>query len=219
MARTEEEAEPQPAYRPANQGERPTWWPEDQNFYPGRKSRRPLRFSTETWTYHSWISNRRETAAMERDWLAQLRTWQAEGKDVDAIYSTRPKPAPVTSTPEVKPTNDDVIVPVVSCNRNIIEFCCDKHSTLGKPTSYSRGCRVTRITEKEDGTSHDTLLDMMNEMRSDTTMVWSAIPGGTPWRRLHDAKHGDDPEYRERMRQHDKTFDALWDNFVQIAEH
>eukprot|EP00971_Amphidinium_carterae_P329274 6461608-Amphidinium_carterae.1 len=62
---------------------------------------------------------------------------------------------------------------------------------------------------------------MMNEMRSDTTMVWSAIPctGGTPWRRLNDAKHGGDPEYKKRMRQHDKTFDALWDNFVQIAEH
>eukprot|EP00971_Amphidinium_carterae_P166209 3294343-Amphidinium_carterae.1 len=61
----------------------------------------------------------------------------------------------------------------------------------------------------------------MNEMRSDTTMVWSAIPctGGTPWRRLNDAKHGDDPEYKKKMRQHDKTFDALWDNFVQIAEH
>eukprot|EP00971_Amphidinium_carterae_P158539 3143092-Amphidinium_carterae.1 len=66
---------------------------------------------------------------MERDWQAQLRPWQAEGKDVDALYSPRPKPTPATSTPEVTPTNDDVIVPVASCNRNIIEFCCDKHST------------------------------------------------------------------------------------------
>eukprot|EP00971_Amphidinium_carterae_P258246 5126097-Amphidinium_carterae.1 len=166
MARTDE-AEPRPAYRQANQGERPIWWPEDKNFYPGKKTRRPLWYPTDVWTYHS---HRRETAAMEREWQDQLRAWEAEGKDVDAIFSPRPKATPATSTPEVKPTNDDVIVPVVSCNRNIIEFCCDKHSTLGKPTSYSRGCRVTRITEKEDGTSHDTLLDMMNEMRSDTTM-------------------------------------------------
>eukprot|EP00971_Amphidinium_carterae_P091503 1811680-Amphidinium_carterae.1 len=86
---------------------------------------------------------------MEKEWQDQVRAWEAEGKDVDAIYSPRPKttpakaakPKPATSTPEVKPTNDDIIVPVVSCNRNIIEFCCDKHSTLGKPTSYSRGCR------------------------------------------------------------------------------
>eukprot|EP00971_Amphidinium_carterae_P261908 5195017-Amphidinium_carterae.6 len=58
-------------------------------------------------------------------------------------------------------------------------------------------------------------------MRSDTTMVWSAIPcaGGTPWGWLHDSKQGDDPEYRKLMRQHDRTFDALWDNFVQIGEH
>eukprot|EP00971_Amphidinium_carterae_P233863 4640598-Amphidinium_carterae.1 len=111
---------------------------------------------------------------MEKEWQAQLRVWEAEGKDIDALYSPRPKPTPATSTPEVN--NDDIIVPVVSCNRHIIEFCCDKHSTLGRPTSYSRGCRVTRITEKEDGTSYDTLLNMMNEMRSDTTMVWSAIP-------------------------------------------
>eukprot|EP00971_Amphidinium_carterae_P168722 3342865-Amphidinium_carterae.1 len=106
MARTEEEVEPQPAYRPANQGERPTWWPEDLNFYPGKKSRRPLWFSTETWNYHS---HRRETAAMEREWQDQVRTWEAEGKDVDAIYSPRPKPTPAkptpaTSTPEAKPT-------------------------------------------------------------------------------------------------------------------
>eukprot|EP00971_Amphidinium_carterae_P321871 6398232-Amphidinium_carterae.1 len=65
---------------------------------------------------------------MEKDWQDQLKVWAAEGKDVDAIYSPRPKPAsakatkklPATSTPEVEPTNDDVIVPVVSCNRNII---------------------------------------------------------------------------------------------------
>eukprot|EP00971_Amphidinium_carterae_P098484 1947814-Amphidinium_carterae.2 len=58
-------------------------------------------------------------------------------------------------------------------------------------------------------------------MRSQTAMVWSAIPctGGTRWRRLNDSKHADDPDYRRKMRQHDKTLDALWDNFVQIGEH
>eukprot|EP00971_Amphidinium_carterae_P110705 2192943-Amphidinium_carterae.1 len=34
MARTEE-AEAQPTHRPALQGERPSWWPEDKNFPPG----------------------------------------------------------------------------------------------------------------------------------------------------------------------------------------
>eukprot|EP00971_Amphidinium_carterae_P260109 5160546-Amphidinium_carterae.1 len=77
MARTEE-AEPDPRYRKANQGERPLWWPEDKNFYPGMKSRRPLWFSTDTWTYHS---HRRETAAMEKEWQDQLEVWRAEGKD------------------------------------------------------------------------------------------------------------------------------------------
>eukprot|EP00971_Amphidinium_carterae_P087134 1723657-Amphidinium_carterae.1 len=62
MARTDE-AEPKPAYRPAIQGERPTWWPEDKNFYPGRQSRRPLWLSTDIWNYHS---HRRETAGMEK---------------------------------------------------------------------------------------------------------------------------------------------------------
>eukprot|EP00971_Amphidinium_carterae_P276870 5494784-Amphidinium_carterae.1 len=125
-------------------------------FFPGKQSRRPLWLSTDTWNYHL---HRRETAPFEKEWQDQLKVWAAKGKDIDAIYTPRPKPtsakatkkSPATSTPEVKPANDDVIVPVVSCDRNIIEFCCDKHSTLGKPTSSSRGCRVTRITEKEDG--------------------------------------------------------------------
>eukprot|EP00971_Amphidinium_carterae_P092934 1839886-Amphidinium_carterae.1 len=51
---------------------------------------------------------------MERDWQAQLAAWTAEGKDVDILYSPRPKKPPATSTPEVMPNNDDVIVPVVS---------------------------------------------------------------------------------------------------------
>eukprot|EP00971_Amphidinium_carterae_P242164 4808428-Amphidinium_carterae.4 len=32
----------------------------------------------------------------------------------------------------------------------------------------------------------------------------------------NDAKHGDDPNYRKLMREHDKTFDTLWDNCVQL---
>eukprot|EP00971_Amphidinium_carterae_P035074 690292-Amphidinium_carterae.1 len=57
-------------------------------------------------------------------------------------------------------------------------------------------------------------------MRSETMMAWSTIPctGGTPCRRLNDAKHGDDHENKKKMREHDKTFDALWD-FVQMAGH
>eukprot|EP00971_Amphidinium_carterae_P129384 2562781-Amphidinium_carterae.1 len=61
MARTEEAAEPY--HRSGNQGERPTWWPEDLNFYPGQKSRRPLWLSTEMWTHHS---HRRETGDFEK---------------------------------------------------------------------------------------------------------------------------------------------------------
>eukprot|EP00971_Amphidinium_carterae_P352434 6492594-Amphidinium_carterae.1 len=87
MARTEE-AEPQRQSRPQIQGERPLWWPEDQNFHPGKRSRRPLWFATDTWTYHSI---RRETAAMEREWKEQLKKWQDEGKDIDVIYSPRPQ--------------------------------------------------------------------------------------------------------------------------------
>eukprot|EP00971_Amphidinium_carterae_P210773 4182539-Amphidinium_carterae.1 len=81
------------------------------------KSRRPLWTPTDIWTYHS---HRREQGGMEKEWQDQLKIWIAEGKDVDAMYTPRPKPAstkaakkpPVTSTPEVKLTNDDVIVPV-----------------------------------------------------------------------------------------------------------
>eukprot|EP00971_Amphidinium_carterae_P014508 286550-Amphidinium_carterae.1 len=111
MARTKE-AESAPEYRRANQGERPLWWPEDMKFFPGKQSRRPLWLSTEIWNYHS---HRRETAPFEKEWQDQLKKWADEGKDIDAIYTPRPKPpsakatkkVPVTSTPEVKLTNDD----------------------------------------------------------------------------------------------------------------
>eukprot|EP00971_Amphidinium_carterae_P197982 3929309-Amphidinium_carterae.1 len=198
MARTEEAGRGREYHQ--QQGNRPPWWPEDKDFYLGSKSRRPLWYNSQQWQVHSQRHESDETAAMERDWQEQIQQWLREGKDVDIIYSPRPwKDPTVLATSAAPPSwqeEDSVVVPIVSCNRKIIEFCCDKHSTLGKPTGYSRGCRVRRITEKvqkEDG--------------------------GTPWRRLNDSKHGDDPEYRKLMRQHDKTFDALWDYFVQIGEH
>eukprot|EP00971_Amphidinium_carterae_P020286 399725-Amphidinium_carterae.1 len=80
MARTEE-AESAPEYRRANQGEKPLWWPEDRNFYPGMKSRRPLWTPTDIWAHHS---HRREQGGMEKEWQDQLKIWIAEGKDVDA---------------------------------------------------------------------------------------------------------------------------------------
>ena len=77
------------------------------------------------------------------------------------------------------------------------------------------------MTGKVDGTKESTLNAMMQEMKGPTTMVWGSIPctGGTAWKRLNDVKYGEDPEYRKKMREHEKRFSALWDNFVQIAEH
>eukprot|EP00971_Amphidinium_carterae_P034460 678442-Amphidinium_carterae.2 len=107
---------------------------------------------------------------------------------------------------------DDTVVPIVSCNRNmnVIEFCCDKHSTLGKPTKFSRGRGVLGFPKRKMSKS-----------------PWFRVPSHvrgehgprTPWRRFNDAKHGDDPDYCRRMREHGKTFDALWDNFAHIGEH
>eukprot|EP00971_Amphidinium_carterae_P172130 3412713-Amphidinium_carterae.1 len=61
----------------------------------------------------------------------------------------------------------------------------------------------------------------MSSIEGENTMVWGSVPctGGTPWRRFNDAKHGDDPEYKRKMKDHERRFDKLWYNFVQVAEH
>eukprot|EP00971_Amphidinium_carterae_P033459 659040-Amphidinium_carterae.1 len=84
-------------------------------------------------------------------------------------------------------------MPIAEIIRNIIEFCCDEDSSLGKVCP--RGCKVMRITKGMDATKDTTVEKAMSTIEGDNTMVWGSIPctGGTPWRRINDAKHGDDP--------------------------
>eukprot|EP00971_Amphidinium_carterae_P261909 5195017-Amphidinium_carterae.7 len=52
---------------------------------------------------------------MERDWQAQIQQWLQEGKDVDVIYSPRPKKDPtVLATPAAPPSrqeDESMVVP------------------------------------------------------------------------------------------------------------
>eukprot|EP00971_Amphidinium_carterae_P195653 3882747-Amphidinium_carterae.4 len=225
MARESRDVDP-------NQGRKPDWWPVDRPFYPGCRSARALWHST---PQHAEHQRRRELGLLTKEWLLQLKKWHEEGKDVDIIYDPRPKDPSFPPKPSgaessgsggpiaaIEVVDCQVTMPIAEVTRNIIEFCCDDDSSLGK--ACPKGCKVMRITKGMDAshaTKSTTVEKAMSAIEGENTMVWGSIPctGGTPWRRINDAKHGDDPEYKKKMRDHERRFDKLWYNFVQVAEH
>eukprot|EP00971_Amphidinium_carterae_P349381 6490990-Amphidinium_carterae.1 len=187
---------------------------EEEAKLPGRRSARALWHST---PQHAEHQRRKELGAMTREWLEQLKAWHDEGKDVDIIYDPRPKDPSFPPKPKggqssgsggpsavLEEMKTRVTMPIAEVTRNIIEFCCDDNSSLGK--ACPRGCKVMRVTKGMDATKDTTVEKAMSSIEGDNTMVWGSIPctGGTPWRRINDAKHGDDPEYKRKMKDHER---------------
>eukprot|EP00971_Amphidinium_carterae_P203426 4036926-Amphidinium_carterae.1 len=103
----------------------------------------------------------------------QLKEWQEQGKDVDIIYDPRPKdpsfpPKPSGAessgsggtTAAIEVVENHVTMPIAEVTRNIIEFCCDDDSSLGKPCP--KGCKVMRVTKGMDATKSTTVEKAMS---------------------------------------------------------
>eukprot|EP00971_Amphidinium_carterae_P205620 4080352-Amphidinium_carterae.1 len=160
------------------QGKRPEWWPVDRPFYPGRRSARALWHST---PQHAEHQRRKELGTLTLEWLKQLKAWHEEGRDVDIIYDPRPKDPSFPPKPEgEKPSGSggpsaalesigtQVTMPIAEIARNVIEFCCDEDSSLGK--ACPKGCKVMRITKSMDATKDSTVDKAMSSVEGENTM-------------------------------------------------
>jgi hypothetical protein len=123
----------------------------------------------------------------------------------------------------VSPTVDDVSptsypsIAVDDCERTLVEICCSTDSVLGRECADSKGCRIVRITEKEDFTLPSTLRVVKLQLKRNV-LVWASLPctGGCPWARVNLLRLGS--TFRERLENHWTLFRALWANFVCVAE-
>ena len=95
--------------------------------------------------------------------------------------------------------------------RMLIEFCCSNDSKLCTPQEASKGCRLIRVTEKEDGSTpgcrkwlaQDVQSFMENNPQGEV-LLFASLPcvGGSPWgyiNRLTDSG-------AERIEQQQKDF-------------
>jgi hypothetical protein len=101
----------------------------------------------------------------------------------------------------------------------IIEWCCGHDSRLGRPSRYSQGCRVARLTIDDDFRTLDGLhkaLEIAKRCPPDRTLLWSAMPcaGGSPLQRVNRARGVGIEKLNARWR----DFYTLWGNFEIVAE-
>jgi hypothetical protein len=104
-------------------------------------------------------------------------------------------------------------------DREIIEWRCGHDSLLGRPSKYSQGCKVIRLTIDDDLRASDGLrqdLKIPKHCPKDRTLLWSAMPcaGRSPSQRLNKALGigAEKPDARW------KDFYILWGNFEIAAE-
>jgi hypothetical protein len=124
--------------------------------------------------------------------------------DVNGLRSTLRYGCVGNGTPEVVDCLPCEIVDcppceVVECppcedenDRVIIECCCRNNSRLGRPSRYSQGCRVARLTIDDDLRTLDGLhkaLEIVKRCPPNRTSLWNAMPcvGRSPLQRINSA--------------------------------
>ena len=88
----------------------------------------------------------------------------------------------------------------------------------GRPSTYSDGCKVIRLTIDDDLRTMEGLrkaLRIVQDCPRGRTLLWSSMPraGGSPWQMLNLALGQGVEEIEARWR----DFRLLWDNFVIMA--
>jgi hypothetical protein len=104
-------------------------------------------------------------------------------------------------------------------DRVIVEWCWASDSMLGQASTYSKGCRVIRLTIDDDLRTPEGLevaLDIVKSCPIGRTLLWSAMPrtGGSPWQRLNIAQG----KGLAKITAHWADFRALWQNFDLVAK-
>ncbi len=108
-------------------------------------------------------------------------------------------------------------------DRLLIEFCCGEDSYMGTRATYNKGCKLIRLTEKDDMSTEKGLAKALKILDDPTIkdgniLLWSAIPctGGSAWNRYN--FHKGSYKTKRKIANHWKLFRAIWKSFVIIAE-
>ena len=108
-----------------------------------------------------------------------------------------------------------------SFQRMLIEFCCLNDSKLCTPREASKGCRLIRVTEKEDGSTPGCRKWLAQEVQSfrennpeGEVLLYASLPcvGGSPWgyiNRLTDSG-------AERIEQQQEEFTKLFKSLQKV---
>ena len=91
-------------------------------------------------------------------------------------------------------------LPKCHTKRSIVEFCTNEDSRMGEEQYGSDGCKITRLTIKDDVTTPEGRDKAMKAVGGKNTFLWVSIPctGGSPWQNLNRKK----PRGEERVQKH-----------------
>ena len=111
-------------------------------------------------------------------------------------------------------------------DRVMIEYCCSKDSSLGKPNAFSKGCKIIRAHEDLNANSkscEDMIVATTKATKKDhpqaRVLVYAALPctGGSSWQFVNEAG-GVNEKVKERKRSFRKLLKSLKRLLLRLAE-
>ena len=113
-----------------------------------------------------------------------------------------------------------------SFQRMLIEFCCSNDSKLCTPREASKGCRLIRVTEKEDGSTpgcHKWLAQEVQSFRENNpqgeVLLYASLPcvGGSPWGYINGLTDSGAERIEQQQKDFTKLFKSLQKLYLSIA--
>jgi hypothetical protein len=112
-----------------------------------------------------------------------------------------------------------------SFQRLLIEFCCSHDSKLCTPREASKGCRLIRVTENEDGTTKGCRNWLAQEIQSfresnpqGEVLLYASLPcvGGSPWGYINAMTDTGAERIEQQQKEFTKLFKLLQSLIQQI---
>ena len=112
-------------------------------------------------------------------------------------------------------------------DRVMVEFCCSRNSTLGKPTAASKGCKIIRVHEDLDANSRaceDMIVESVGAVKRDQprapVLVYAALPctGGSSWQFVNEA-NGPNGKVREKKLKFRRLLKSLKRLLLRLADY
>ena len=104
-----------------------------------------------------------------------------------------------------------------SHKRTIVEFCCGENSRLGQPRLGLPGCKVIRLTAKDDlrtAAGREAAIRAVSD--NPDVLLWVSIPctGGCPWQKVNANR----PASKAKVQAMIGDMEKLWATMVVVAK-